>query len=186
MPHASLANHFLIAVPTMDDPHFARGVTLLCEHNEHGAMGLLVNRPSDYSLGEVLEQMQIDTKLAAIANSLVLTGGPVLPDRGFVLHDDAREWPSTLRFGDGMGVTTSREILEAMARGEGPRRFLVMLGYASWDAGQLEHEIVANSWLTVAADAGVVFETPQEERWQAAASKLGVDLDRLAGYSGRA
>jgi putative transcriptional regulator len=186
MPHASLANHFLIAVPMMDDPHFARGVTLLCEHNEHGAMGLLVNRPSDYSLGEVLEQMQIDTKLAGIIDSLVLTGGPVLPDRGFVLHDDTREWPSTLRFGEGMGVTTSREILEAMARGEGPRRFLVMLGYASWDAGQLEQEIADNAWLTVAADAAVVFETPLEERWQAAASKLGVDLGRLAGYSGRA
>jgi putative transcriptional regulator len=186
MSHASLANHFLIAVPMMDDPHFARGVTLLCEHNEHGAMGLLVNRPSDYSLGEVLEQMQIDTKLPAIVESLVLTGGPVLPDRGFVLHDDAHEWPSTLRFGEGMGVTTSREILEAMARGEGPRRFLVMLGYASWDAGQLEQEIADNAWLTVAADASVVFETPLEERWQAAASKLGVDLGRLAGYSGRA
>lgn len=186
MPHASLANHFLIAVPMMDDPHFARGVTLLCEHNEHGAMGLLVNRPSDYSLGEVLRQMQIDTGIAAIADSLVLTGGPVLPDRGFVLHDDAREWPSTLRFGDGMGVTTSREILDALAHGDGPRRFLVMLGYASWDAGQLEQELADNTWLTVAADPRVVFETPLEERWQAAASKLGVDLARLAGYSGRA
>jgi putative transcriptional regulator len=186
MSHASLANHFLIAVPMMDDPHFARGVTLLCEHNEHGAMGLLVNRPSEYCLGEVLEQMLIETRLAAIADSLVLTGGPVLPDRGFVLHDDAREWPSTLRFGDGMGVTTSREILDAVARGDGPRRFLVMLGYASWEAGQLEQELADNAWLTVAADAAVVFETPLEERWQAAASRLGVDLGRLAGYSGRA
>jgi len=186
MPHDSLANHFLIAVPMMDDPHFARGVTLLCEHNEHGAMGLLVNRPSEYTLGEVLEQMQIETTLTAIAGALVLTGGPVLPDRGFVLHDDAREWPSTLRFGDGMGVTTSREILDAMARGEGPRRFLVALGYASWDAGQLEQEIVDNAWLTVAADPTVVFETPMEDRWQAAASRLGVDLGRMTGYSGRA
>ncbi len=186
MPHASLANHFLIAVPTLDDPQFARGVTLLCEHTEHGAMGLLVNRPSEYSLGEVLEQMQIATDIATISATQVLTGGPVLPDRGFVLHDDGRDWPSTLRFGDGMGVTTSRDILEAMARGEGPTRFLVALGYASWDAGQLEHELADNSWLTVPADATVVFATPLEDRWQAAATRLGVNLGQLASYSGRA
>ena len=168
------------------DPTFARGVTLLCEHTEHGAMGLLVNRPSEYSLGEVLEQMQIETEIAPIANAQVLTGGPVLPDRGFVLHDDARDWPSTLRFGDGMGVTTSREILDAIARGEGPRRFLVTLGYASWEAGQLEHELADNAWLTVPADTSVVFETPLEDRWQAAATRLGVDMGQFAGYSGRA
>lgn len=181
-----LVNHFLIAVPAMDDPHFARGVTLLCEHNEHGAMGLLVNRVSDYRLGEVLEQMEISTELPRIAEDTVLVGGPVLPDRGFVLHDGGDEWPSTMRVAPGLAVTTSREILAAMARGDGPRRHLVTLGYASWAAGQLEQEIVENAWLTVPADQAIVFDTPIELRWQAAAKSLGVDLGRFAGYVGHA
>ena len=181
-----LVNHFLIAVPTMDDPHFARGVTLLCEHNEHGAMGLLVNRVSDYRLGEVLEQMELSTDLAAIADGTVLVGGPVLPDRGFVLHDGGDEWPSTLRVAPGLAVTTSREILEAMARGVGPRNHLVTLGYASWEAGQLEQELVDNAWLTVPADQAILFATPIEQRWQAAAKRLGVDLGQFAGYVGHA
>src|SRR5260221_5206147 len=165
MQREYLVNHFLIAVPAMDDPHFARGVTLLCEHNEHGAMGLLVNRASDYRLGEVLEQMEISTDLAAIADDAVLVGGPVLPDRGFVLHDGGDEWPSTMRVAPGLAVTTSREILAAMARGDGPRRHLVALGYASWGAGQLEQEIAENAWLTGPADQAIVFDTPIELRW---------------------
>ena len=186
MPREYLVNHFLIAVPAMDDPHFARGVTLLCEHNEYGAMGLLVNRTSDYRLGEVLEQMEISTDLATIAEDAVLVGGPVLPDRGFVLHDGGDEWPSTMRVAPGLAVTTSREILAAMARGDGPRRHLVTLGYASWSAGQLEQEIVDNAWLTVPADQAIVFDTPIEQRWQAAAKSLGVDLNQFAGYVGHA
>lgn len=182
----SLANHFLIAVPAMDDPHFARGVTLLCEHNEDGAMGLLVNRLSDYRLGEVLEQMEISTELPRIAEDTVLVGGPMLPDRGFVLHDGGDEWPSTMRVAPGLAVTTSRDILAAMARGSGPRRHLVALGFASWSAGQLEQEIADNAWLTVPADQAIVFETPLELRWQAAAKCLGVDLGQFAGYVGHA
>jgi len=188
-PHpasAYLVNHFLIAVPAMNDPHFARGVTLLCEHNEHGAMGLLINRPSDYRLGEILEQMDITTELAVIAEDAVMVGGPVLPDRGFVLHDGADEWPSTMRVAPGMAVTTSREILVAMARGDGPRRHLVTLGYASWGAGQLEQELAENTWLTVPADDAIVFDTPIEQRWQAAARRLGIDLGQFAGYVGHA
>jgi putative transcriptional regulator len=181
-----LVNHFLIAVPTMDDPHFARGVTLLCEHNEQGAMGLLVNRASDYRLGEVLEQMELSTELAAIADGTVLVGGPLLPDRGFVLHDGGDEWPSTLRVAPGLAVTTSREILEAMARGFGPRNHLVTLGYASWGAGQLEQELADNAWLTVPADQAILFATPIEQRWKAAAKRLGVDLGQFAGYVGHA
>ncbi|HEV2606346.1 MAG TPA: YqgE/AlgH family protein [Xanthomonadaceae bacterium] len=183
---AYLTNHFLIAVPAMNDPHFARGVTLLCEHNEHGAMGLLVNRPSDYRLGEILEQMDIVTDLAVIADDTVMVGGPVLPDRGFVLHDGGDEWPSTMRVSPGLAVTTSREILAAMARGNGPRRHLVTLGYASWGAGQLEQELAENTWLTVPADDAIVFDTPIEQRWQAAARRLGIDLGQFAGYVGHA
>ena len=186
MPRDYLVNHFLIAVPAMDDPHFARGVTLLCEHNEDGAMGLLVNRPSDYRLGEVLEQMEIATELPDIAEDTVLVGGPVLPDRGFVLHDGGDEWPSTMRVAPGLAVTTSREILAAMARGTGPRRHLVTLGFASWGAGQLEQEIADNAWLTVPADQAIVFETPLELRWQAAAKCLGIDIGQFAGYVGHA
>ncbi|HEY2346468.1 MAG TPA: YqgE/AlgH family protein [Xanthomonadaceae bacterium] len=181
-----LVNHFLIAVPAMDDPHFARGVTLLCEHTEHGAMGLLINRPSDYRLGDVLEQMEITAEMPGIAEDTVMVGGPVLPDRGFVLHDGGDEWPSTMRVAPGLAVTTSREILAAMARGEGPRRHLVALGYASWGAGQLEQELADNAWLTVPADQGIVFETPLEQRWQAAARRLGIDLGQFPGYVGHA
>jgi putative transcriptional regulator len=181
-----LVNHFLIAVPVMDDPHFARGVTLLCEHNENGAMGLLVNRPSDYRLGEVLEQMDIMTELPRIADGQVMVGGPVLPDRGFVLHDGGDDWPSTMRVAPGVAVTTSRDILTAMARGEGPRRHLVALGYASWGAGQLEQELAENAWLTVPADQAILFDVPIEQRWHAAARRLGVDLGQLPGYIGHA
>ncbi len=184
--NAFLVNHFLIAVPAMDDPHFARGVTLLCEHNEHGAMGLLINRASDYRLGEVLEQMELSTELAAIAGDQVLVGGPVLPDRGFVLHDGGDDWPSTLRVAPGLAVTTSRDILVALASGTGPRNHLVTLGYASWGAGQLEQELAENTWLTVPADQAIVFATPIEQRWQAAARCLGIDLGQLAGYVGHA
>lgn len=181
-----LVNHFLIAVPAMDDPNFARGVTLLCEHDEHGAMGLLVNRPSDYRLGEVFAQMDIRAEAPHIAEDAVMVGGPVLPDRGFVLHDGGDDWPSTMRVAPALAVTTSREILAAMARGQGPKRHLVALGYASWGAGQLEQELADNAWLTVPADQGIVFDTPVEQRWQAAARRLGIDFGQFPGYVGHA
>ncbi|MGH8029398.1 MAG: YqgE/AlgH family protein [Arenimonas sp.] len=181
-----LSNHFLIAMPALADPNFARGLTLLCQHNAEGAMGLLVNRPSDYTLGDVLAQMGIETIDLALGQVPVLIGGPVHPDRGFVLHDDPRDWSSTLRFGDGLAVTTSREILVAMARGDGPRNVLVTLGYSGWDAGQLEAELGDNSWLTAPADQAIVFATPLETRWQAAAELLGVDLRLLSDASGHA
>lgn len=182
----SLAAHFLIAMPAMDDPNFAQGVTLLCQHNEEGAMGLVINRVSDFTLGEVFEQMQIVTESKAISDIPVLLGGPVQPDRGFILHDDPREWSSTLRFGNGLAVSTSRDILEAMAKGEGPKNAVVALGYAGWSAGQLEAEIVANSWLTVEADQTILFRTPISARWKAAAKSLGIDLAQITDYSGRA
>jgi putative transcriptional regulator len=181
-----LSNHFLIAMPSLADPNFARGLTLLCQHNAEGAMGLLVNRPSDYTLGDVLAQMGIATEDLALGQLPVLIGGPVHPDRGFVLHDDPREWSSTLRFGNGLAVTTSREILVAMAKGEGPKHVLVALGYSGWDAGQLEAELGDNAWLTAPADQAIVFDTPLESRWQAAASSLGVDLRLLSDSAGHA
>lgn len=182
----SLADHFLIAMPSLADPNFARAVTLICQHDEGGAMGLMVNRLSEYKLGEVLRQMEIQSDVPSLNGQPVLIGGPVQPDRGFVLHDDPREWGSTLRFGKGLAVSTSREILVAMARGEGPERALVALGYAGWTAGQLEAELSENTWLTVPADSAIFFNTPLETRWQAAAQSIGVDISRLSNSVGHA
>ena len=182
----SFSNQLLVALPTLTDPLFARTVALLCQHGEEGAMGVVVNRPSDYALGEVLRQMGIDCEDPALLEQRVLAGGPVHPERGFVLHDGAGDWDSSLAIGDGLHVTTSRDVLEAMARGDGPCNALVALGCAGWGAGQLEHELAENSWLTVPADAAVLFDTPLDARWQAAAGRLGVDVLRIPDYSGRA
>jgi putative transcriptional regulator len=179
-------DHLLIAMPALGDPNFARSVTLLCQHDADGAMGLVINRPSDYTLGDLCDQMQIECGHPDRRARAVLLGGPVQPDRGFVLHDDVRDWGSTLRFGQGLAVTTSRDILAAMARGEGPAKALIALGYAGWGAGQLEDELGQNSWLTVPSDQAIVFDLPLGKRWDAAARRLGVDPAYLADYSGRA
>ena len=183
---ATLANQLLIALPTLADPHFSRSVALVCQHDDEGAMGVVINRASEYTLGEVFRQMGIDSDDADLRARPVLAGGPVHPERGFVLHDGKREWDSSLAIADGLYVTTSRDVLEAMARGEGPASATVALGCAGWGAGQLEHELVENSWLTVPADAEVLFALPLEARWQAAAGRIGVDLARIADYSGHA
>ncbi|RBG11793.1 YqgE/AlgH family protein, partial [Xanthomonas oryzae pv. oryzae] len=173
-----LANQLLIALPALSDPTFSRSVALICQHDENGAMGVLVNRPSEYTLGEVLSQMGIDTDDEPLREQIVLSGGPVHPERGFVIHDDAREWDSSLEVGQGVFLTTSRDILEAMAAGNGPRNVLVALGCAGWGAGQLEFELGENSWLTAPSDANVLFATALEDRWQTAAGRIGVDLFR--------
>ncbi|ALA81529.1 putative transcriptional regulator [Stenotrophomonas maltophilia SKK35] len=180
----SLADHLLVALPSLLDATFARSVALICQHDENGAMGVLVNQPSEYTLGEVLAQMDITTGDGDLQARMVLNGGPVHPERGFVIHDDARAWDSSLTVGEGLYLTTSRDILEAMARGEGPANAVVTLGCAGWGAGQLESELAENSWLTVPADAELVFQLPLEQRWQGAASRIGVDLFRLTDYSG--
>ena len=181
-----LSNHLLVALPSLHDPHFARSVTLVCQHDADGAMGVMVNRASEYTLGEVLRQMGIESDDPALLEQRVLAGGPVHPERGFVIHDDARAWDSSLTVGDGLYLTTSRDILEAMARGDGPRNALVTLGCAGWGSAQLECEIARNSWLTVPADAEVLFDAPLEQRWQLAASRIGVDLVNYASHSGHA
>ena len=180
----TLAHHLLVALPSLTDPTFARTVALICQHDENGAMGVLVNQPSEYTLGDVLAQMEIQTDDFALRDQVVLNGGPVHPERGFVIHDDASGWDSSLQVGQGVFLTTSRDILEAMARGEGPRNALVTLGCAGWTEGQLEAEIADNSWLTVPADAELLFDTPLEQRWQGAASRIGVDLFRMTDYTG--
>lgn len=181
-----LADHFLIAMPSLADPHFIRGVTLICQHDESGAMGLVVNHLSEYTLGEVLRQMDISSDSPTLGRTPVLIGGPVQPDRGFVLHDDPRDFGSTLRFGQGLAVSTSRDILQEIANGEGPANSLVALGYAGWTAGQLEFELAQNAWLTVPADRAIFFHTPLQDRWKAAARSLGVDLTSLSDEIGHA
>lgn len=188
MPDSSttLANQLLIALPALEDPNFSRSVALVCQHDGDGAMGVVVNRTSEYTLGDVFEQMGIDAADETLRAQWVLAGGPVHPERGFVLHDGARSWDSTLAVADGLYVTTSRDILEAMARGDGPANATVALGCAGWGAGQLEYELTENSWLTVPADADLLFRTPLDARWQAAAGRIGVDMTRVADYSGHA
>lgn len=179
-------NHLLIALPSLRDPYFERSVTLICQHDHDGAMGVMVNRPSEYTLGEVFRQMGIASDDAALQAQPVLAGGPVHPERGFVLHDGDRAFDSSLEVADGLYLTTSRDVLEAMARGEGPPQALVALGCAGWGEGQLEQELVDDSWLLVPNRTDVLFQLPIAQRWQAAAGSIGIDLLNHASHSGHA
>ena len=181
-----LSNLLLVALPALHDPDFAQSVTLVCQHDGDGAMGVMVNRASEYTLGEVLQQMGISSDSETLQSQIVMAGGPIHPERGFVLHDGKREWDSTLSVGDGLYLTTSRDVLEAMARGDGPEQAVVALGCAGWGAGQLEQELVDDSWLMVPASLELLFGFPLEERWQAAAGSIGVDLVNYASHSGNA
>lgn len=182
----SLEDHFLIAMPAMGDPNFNETVTYVCKHDEEGAMGIVINRPTDMPLAEVFRQLGLEAKDPRIAEMPVLAGGPVQRDRGFVLHRSETCYDSTLETRGGIRVTVSQDVLDALARGDGPDPVLVALGYAGWDSGQLEAEIAANAWLSVPADHKVLFETPFEQRWRAAAGLLGVDIHQLASYAGHA
>ncbi len=181
-----LTNQFLIAMPGMADPNFAQSVTYICEHNDEGAMGIIINHPMELGLGEVLKQLDLEWTDQDMANRAVFFGGPVEQERGFVLHQPAGGWDATLMVTDDIGVTSSRDILEAMSLGEGPARSLVALGYAGWGAGQLEREMAANAWLSGPADSDLIFDVPVEKRWEAAAAALGVDLRWLSNDVGHA
>ena len=181
-----LTNQFLIAMPSLEDPNFSRTVTLLCAHSEEGAMGIVINRPLELKLGEVLSHMEIDASQPEIADSPVLQGGPVQRERGFVIHQPMGEWDAVLPVGDGLGIATSRDILTAVAEGRGPERAIVALGYAGWAAGQLEQEVSANAWLSGPADSSIIFDIAYGDRWSRAAGLLGVDVDRLSGEAGHA
>ncbi len=179
----NLQNHFLIAMPQLVDPNFSGTLTYLCEHNEHGAMGIVVNRPTDLSLHDILEQLDISLEAA---DQTLYAGGPVQLERGFVLHTDTREWQSTLPIADQIRLTTSKDILAAIAAGEGPEHFLIALGYAGWGAGQLEQEIAENAWLTCRANEDVLFTTPDNEKLHKAMAILGIDSNQLNGQIGHA
>ncbi|MDY6991539.1 MAG: YqgE/AlgH family protein [Pseudomonadota bacterium] len=181
-----LTNHFLIAMPNLADPNFFHTVTYICMHNEEGAMGIVINRPMDVDLGDVLEHMEIEAQDPIASRLPIFEGGPVQRERGFVIHRPPGQWDAMLTVSESLGITTSRDILGAIACGQGPQQVLIALGYAGWGAGQLEQELAENAWLSIPADNQIIFETPPEKRWEAAAARLGVDLTLLSNDAGHA
>ena len=183
----NLTKHFLIAMPSLHDPNFSRTVTLICEHNEYGAMGIIINQPISICVEELINRISADDANETVSNqNPVYAGGPVHIDRGFILHDSDRQWESTHIIDNDLKLTTSEDILLDIGKGVGPKNSIVALGYAGWGAGQLEQELADNAWLTVAYEAKIVFETPVENRWQAAADKLGIDLRLISNEAGHA
>jgi len=191
----NLTHHFLIAMPGLEDESFSRSVVYLCEHNERGALGLIINKPSSLSLQTLLQKIELPLQRQDLQEDMVLRGGPVQTDRGFVLHDpiviegapqDESIYASTLSVQGGLDMTTSKDVLEAIAHGAGPKRVLVALGYSSWGEGQLESELGENAWLTVNADPRIIFDTPMQERYNKAMELLGLQPWMLSSESGRA
>ena len=184
--NVNLTGHFLIAMPAMADPYFSKSVTFICEHNDQGAMGVVINRPIDMTLDTLFEQINLDLNDNPIAATPVHFGGPVQIDRGFVLHQPAGVWQSTLVIYGDTALTTSKDILEAVARGEGPQKMLITLGCAGWSAGQLEQEIGQNTWLSVKAANSVIFDLPSADKLDAAMGLLGLDFASLSEEAGHA
>jgi len=184
----NLANHFLIAMPSMLDPVFGAAVIYLCEHNAQGALGVIINKATDMSMDTLFERIELELEIAPQGSRghPVMFGGPVQVERGFVLHSPHGAYSSTMQVSDEIVLTTSKDILEAAAAGKGPDRILVSLGCAGWSAGQLEEEIARNGWLTVEATPEIVFDVPVEQRFTAAIKLLGIDPVMLAGVAGHA
>ncbi|MES2186663.1 MAG: YqgE/AlgH family protein [Pseudomonadota bacterium] len=192
----NLTHHFLIAMPGLEGAPFARSVIYLCEHSSRGALGLIINKPSDINLKRLFDKVDLSLGRDDLSEAPVFQGGPVQTERGFVLHeamlaeggsaDDESVYASTMTIPGGLEMTTSKDVLEAMATGNGPRRVLVTLGYSSWGEGQLESEIAENSWLTVGADLGVIFDTPVEKRYDRALGLLGLQAWMLSPDAGHA
>lgn len=181
----NLSNHFLVAMPGLHDPLFANSITYICDHSPEGAMGLVVNRVMDLRLRDVFEQMSLSYD-EEYGNAPILAGGPVHTQRGFVLHPTGGMWQSTIQVTPEISLTASRDIIAAIASGRGPKNALFMLGYSGWAAGQLERELKENSWLTVPADFDILFHTPLEQKWHAAAMRLGVDMNLMPVQAGHA
>lgn len=186
MENVNLTGHFLIAMPAMTDPYFAKSVTFICEHNQDGAMGVVINRPIDMTVDALFEQINLPLNDNPLAAKAVHFGGPVQIDRGFVLHQPAGDWDSTIAINGDTALTTSKDILEAVANGQGPEKILITLGYAGWSAGQLEQEMAQNAWLSVQASDAVIFDLPSENKLNAAMNLLGVDFARLSEEAGHA
>ena len=180
----SLKNHFLIAMPSLTDSRFSKTVTYICEHNEGGAMGIVINQPASISYSELFSQLKLGENIAT--DEPLLLGGPVKKERGFVLHSGEQSWASTMPVSDDISITGSKDILEAIANNQGPKSALIALGYAGWSTNQLEQEIAENSWLTVPGNKQIIFDTPIEERWASSAKQLGIDLHLLSTQAGHA
>lgn len=185
-PHLSLTNQFLIAMPQLADPNFFQSVTYICQHDEEGALGIIINHPLEMELNEIFEHMAVTPSDASIGRQPVYFGGPVHQERGFVLHTPGQPWDSTLVISAEVALSTSRDIIAAMANQNGPNRTLVALGYAGWGPGQLEQEIADNAWLSGPARADIIFDLPPAQRWHAAASLIGVNLRLLSDDVGHA
>lgn len=182
----NLAHHFLIAMPSMEASLFAHSITYICEHNENGAMGIVINRPTELVLKELFEQL-CDVPDPSHSELPVYAGGPVHTERGFILHsNEGRLWDSTLVINDEIALTTSKDIIESIAQDKGPKSFIVALGYAGWEAGQLEQEVLDNAWLTLPADTDIIFNMPIEQRIQAATQKLGINFGLISSQVGHA
>ena len=183
----SLQDHFLIAMPTLEDPNFDETVTYVFRHDTDGAIGVIVNRPSETLIAEIFGQLGLEpSDSARAAATPVFGGGPVARDQGFVLHRSDQAFDATVSGDSGIRVTMSLDVMSSLAHGAGPEPAIVALGYAGWSAGQLEAELAANSWLTVPADAAILFDTPVEQRWAAAVGLLGVDAHQITSYAGHA
>ena len=183
----SLANQFLVAMPTLDESYFGRSLIYVCEHDDDGAMGLVINKPTDLSIGHVLSELNlIDEEEHELDDKTVLSGGPVHSDRGFILHNDNKSWSSSINLSEKISVTTSKDILESLTGESRPERFIMTLGYAGWSAGQLEQELAENTWLTLDADPELIFNTPISKSWEAALQKIGITVDQLTNFSGHA
>jgi putative transcriptional regulator len=183
---SSLINQLLIAMPGMADPNFSSTVTLICEHNDDGALGIIINRPLNLKLSGLFEQLAVDDADPDVASSPVMAGGPVGTERGFVLHGKDHSFENTLSVSDDIQLTLSRDVIDAMATGDGPDKSLVAIGYAGWEPGQLEEEMLANAWLNVDATPELVFDTPFDERWGSAARLLGIDIASISPDAGHA
>ncbi len=173
-------------MPNLKDPNFEKTVTYICVHNEEGAMGIVINKPLDIGLGEIFVQMEIQANNPDANNKKVYQGGPVHTDHGFILHQTCKEWNSSIIVSPELCVTTSKDILEAIAEGDGPDKALIALGYAGWTAGQLEQELMDNAWLTGPSDSEIIFNTSSEQCWQSAANHIGVDIEKLSSDIGHA
>jgi putative transcriptional regulator len=179
-------NQLLIAMPGMEDPNFSASVTLVCEHNSEGALGIIVNRPMNLNLSGLFDQLDLTDVDSSIAAKPIMDGGPVAMERGFVLHSPCDGFDHSITVSEDIQLTLSRDVLESMAAGRRPESSLIALGYAGWEAGQLEVEMLANTWLSVPASPDIVFKVPYEQRWRAAAGKLGIDISQLSPDAGHA
>ena len=182
----SLTNHFLIAMPHLQEPPFYHSVILIVEHNVGGAMGLIINQPTDLPFAKILEHFELQIEDTALLSQKVLRGGPLKKEHGFILHRPVGHWRATVKISDHLGLTTSRDILAAMIAHEVPDEALIILGCAGWLPGQLEEEMRSNLWLSVAADPYILFGCPHHERWHKAAELIGIDLERLSCEAGHA